>query len=184
MCDAGVNPAEVLSGLQDRVGSDLRAAELAEALKTVQARLEAIDIAEEALATAKNARASLESRLAAARLELEKLVDDPADLPSSNRTVEHVAERIRQLERELRESGSLVTSKRNALKSLRTEARFQGYRSREERLNRNLDSGLEPAREAHREFADVLERDSAPSGRHSRSRSTTRSTGRCPTSTR
>ena len=158
VCDARVNPAEVLSRLQDRVGSDLRAAEFAEALKTVQARLEAIKVAEEALATAKEARASIESRLAAARLELEKLLDDPADLPSSDRTVEHVAERIRQLERELRESGSLVTSKRIALKSLRTEARFQGYRSREERLNRNLDSGLEPAREAHREFADVLER--------------------------
>ena len=157
VCDAGVNPADVLSRLQDRVGSDRRAAELAEALTSVQARLGAIDVAEAALATAKVARASVESRLAAARMELEKLLDAPADLSSSDSTVEHVAERIRQLEHELRESGSLVASKRNAVSNLRTEARFQGYRSREERLNHKLESGLEPAREAHREFADVLE---------------------------
>ncbi len=158
VCDAGVNPPDVLSRLQDRVRSDLRAAGLAEALKSVQAHLEASEAAEAALATARVAHASIESRLATARLELEKLLDGPADLSSSDRTVEHVVERIRELERELRESGSLVTSKRTALKNLRTEARFQRYRSREERLNRNLESGLEPAREAHREFADVLER--------------------------
>ena len=101
--------------------------------------------------------ASIESRVAAARIQLEKLLDNPADLSSSDRTVEHLAERVRQLELELRESGSLVATKRNTLKNLHAEARFQGYRSREERLHRNLESGLEPAREAHREFADVLE---------------------------
>ena len=35
--------------------------------------------------------------------------------------------------------------------------RFQTHRSREERLLRNLESDLQPAREAHREFTDVLE---------------------------
>ena len=51
----------------------------------------------------------------------------------------------------------MVAIKRNTLKNLQAEARFQRYRSREENLRRNLESGLEPAREAHREFADVLE---------------------------
>ena len=95
--------------------------------------------------------------MAAARIRLEKLLDDPADLSSSDRTVEHLAERTWQLELELRESGSLVATKRNTLKNLHAEARFQAYRFREEKLHRNLESGLEPAREAHREFAEVLE---------------------------
>ena len=43
------------------------------------------------------------------------------------------------------------------MKNLQAETRFQRYRSREENLRRNLESGLEPARDAHRDFADVLE---------------------------
>ena len=157
VCDTGVGPADVLFRLQGRIGSDRRAAELAEALTSVQARLGAIDVAEAALAAAGMASASVESGVSAARIELEKLLDDPADLSSSDRKVERLEERVRQLERELRESGTLVASKRSTLKNLRAEARFQEYRSREERLKRNLESDLEPAREAHREFADVLE---------------------------
>ena len=157
VCDTGVGPADVLFRLQGRIGSDRLAAELAEALTSVQARLGAIDVAEAALAAAGMASASVESRVSAARIELEKLLDDPADLSSSDRKVERLAERVRQLELELRESGTLVASKRSTLKNLRAEARFQEYRSREERLKRNLESDLEPAREAHREFTDVLE---------------------------
>ena len=157
VCDTGVGPADVLFRLQGRIGSDRRAAELAEALTSVQARLGAIDVAEAALAAAGMASASVESGVSAARIKLEKLLDDPADLSSSDRKVERLAERVRQLELELRESGTLVASKRSTLKNLRAEARFQEYRSREERLKRNLESDLEPVREAHREFADVLE---------------------------
>ena len=159
VCDTGVGPADVLSGLQDRVASDRRAAALDDALKRLQARLGAIDVAEAALAAARTTCASFGSKTAAARIQLEKLLEDPADLSSVDRTVGHLAERVRQLELELElsESGSLVAIKRNTLNRLRAEARFQGYRSREERLNRKLASGLEPVREAHREFADVLE---------------------------
>ena len=157
MCDTGVSPADVLARLQGRIASDLRAARLAEALTTVQERLEAIGATEVALAAAGATCASVEPRAAAARIQLEKLLDNQADLSSSDRTADKLAERIRQLELELRESGSLVTIKRNGLKNLQAEVRFQGYRYREENLRRNLESGLEPAREAHREFADVLE---------------------------
>ena len=157
VCDAGVDPADVLSGLQDRAGSDRRAAELAEALTSVEALLDEIKIAEAALVKAKATCVSVESEVAVARGELEQLLDDPADLSNSDSVVEHGAERIRQLEHELRESGALVASKQNALSNLRTEARFQLYRSREAGVQRKLGSGLEPAREAHREFADVLE---------------------------
>ena len=157
VCDANVGPADVLSRLQGRTGSDLHAAELAGALTNVQARLGAISVAEAALAAARADFATVESRVAVARLQLEELLDDPTDLRSSDRSVEHVTERIRQLELELGASGSLVAIKRNTLKSLRAEARFQKYRSRIERLRRNLESGLEPAREALGEFADVLE---------------------------
>ena len=157
VCDTGVGPADVLAWLKGRLASDLRATQLAESLTTVQVRLEAIGAAEAALAAAGATCSSVEPRAAAARIQLERLLDDPADLSSSNRTAENLAERIRQLELELRESGSLVAIKRNALKNLQAETRFQRYRSREENLRRNLESGLEPARDAHRDFADVLE---------------------------
>lgn len=157
VCDASVNPADVLSRLQDRIASSLRGTEPSEALASVQARLQAIDAAEAALASAKETCTCVDSRVIAARTELEKLLIDPADLSSTHRTVEQLEEHIRQLEQELKQSGSLVESKLNALKNLRTEARFQDYRSREESLNRNLESGLEPAREALREFVGVLE---------------------------
>ena len=157
VCVTGVRPDDVLSRLQGRIGSDPREADLTEALTSVQARLEEINAAEAVLAQAREACTSVKSRVAAARNRIEKLLDDPAEPSSSDRTVERLAKRVRQLERELRESGSLVESQRDTLNSLRAEARFQEYRSREERLRRNLESGLEPAREAHREFADVLE---------------------------
>ena len=157
VCDNDVGAADVVSRLQARIGSNPRAAELDEALTGIGARLEEIGVAEAALAEAGAACASVESSVAAARTQLGELLDDPADLSSRDRTVEHLAERVQQLELEVRESGTLVASKRSTLKNLHAEARFQGYRSRAERLHRNLESGLEPAREAHREFADVLE---------------------------
>jgi hypothetical protein len=43
------------------------------------------------------------------------------------------------------------------LKNLQTEVKFQGYRSREELLLDLLGRGLEPIREAHREFVDLLD---------------------------
>ena len=155
VCDADVSPANILSRLQSQIRSDLRTAELAQALTSVQARLKAICGAEAALATAEEACASVESGVAAVRAQLKKLLDDPADL-SSDHTSERIAERICQLRLELREAGSLVASKRNALKNLHAEARFHEYRSRKERLDRNLELGLGPARAAHREFEDVL----------------------------
>lgn len=155
VCDTGVGPADVLSRLQDRVGSDRRAAELDDALKRLRVRLTAIETAEVALAAAQTKCASVETRMKEARVQLVKLLDDPADLASSDHTIERLAENVRHLELEFRESGSVVASKRNTLKRLQTEARFQGYRLREERLNRKLASGLEPAREALREFVDV-----------------------------
>ena len=157
VCDTGVSPADVLARLQSRLASDLRTTQLAQALKTAQVRLETIRAAEAALAAAKENCSSIEKRAEAARIQLEQLLDDPADLSSSERMTEKLAERIRHLELELRESGSLVAIKRNILENLQAETRFQGYRSREEKLRRKLESGLEPAREAHRDFADVLE---------------------------
>ena len=157
VCDEAVNPTDVLSRLHDQTTSDRHAAELSEVLKSVQTRLREIDAAEEALETARLAGASVESEVAAARIRLGKLVDDPADLSSSSRAVERLAERIRLLERELTESGTLVASRRSTLRNLDAETRFQTYRSREEKLIQDLESGLEPAREAHRELADVLD---------------------------
>ena len=157
VCDTGVCPTNVLSRLQGRIVSDLRAAKLAEALTSVQARLQAVDAAEAALSAAEAAHCSVESRAATARTQFMELLDGPADLSSGERTVERFAERVRLLELELSKSGSLAAIKRNTMKNLRREARFQEFRSREERLHRNLELGLQPAREMHREFADVLE---------------------------
>ncbi len=50
-----------------------------------------------------------------------------------------------------------MATKRKRLKRLLAEVRFQQHRSRVEGLRQNLESGLEPAREAHREFVEVLE---------------------------
>ena len=100
--------------------------------------------------------ASVESSVADARIQLEKLLDDPADHSSSDPMVLRLEERVRELELAVRESGNLVAIKRSTLKSLQQEARFQRFRSREESLRRNLESGLEPAREAHHEFVEVL----------------------------
>ena len=157
VCNTGVVPTDVHARLQSRLASDLRTTQLAQAMTTVQVRLEAITAAESALAAAAANCSSIEPRAEAARIHLEKLLDDPTDLATSERTTENLAELIRQLELELRESGSLVALKRNILKNLQAETRFQAYRSREEHLRRKLESGLEPAREAHRAFADVLE---------------------------
>lgn len=157
VCGTGVRPTDVLSRLQGRIISDRSAAKLAEALANVQARLQAVDAAEAALSAAEADRNSVESRMDAARTQFMELLDDPADLSSGERTIERLAERVRQLELELGESGSILATKTNAIKNLRAEARFQEYRSREERLQRNLEAGLQPAREAHREFTEVLE---------------------------
>ena len=156
VCDTGVAPADVLSRLQGRIGADPRTAELADALERVQAHLKKIGIAEAALEKAEAARAADESGVEEARIQLEKLLEGPADLSSSDRTLENLADHIQQLKRECTKAGSLVAIKQDTLKNLRAEARFQRYRSREERLLRILESGLEPAREALREFADVL----------------------------
>ena len=110
VCDTGVRPTDVLSVLQGRIVSDLRATKLAEALTNVQARLQAVDAAEVALSAAEAVYSSVESRAAPARIQFVELLDDPADLSSGERTVERLAERVRQLELELelRASGSLV----------------------------------------------------------------------------
>ena len=157
VCDTGVRPTEVLSRLQGRIMSDRSAAKLAEALANVQARLQAVDAAEAALSAAEANRDSVESRVDTARTQFMELLDDPADLSSGERTIERLAERVRQLELELGDSGSIVATKMNAIKNLCAEVRFQEYRSREERLHRNLEAGLQLAREAHREFTEVLE---------------------------
>ena len=126
-------------------------------MATVQERLEAISAAEAAQRTAQASYESVESKAAAARIKLQKLQDNQAGVSSSEGSAEKLAERIQQLELELTESGSLAAIKRNNLKNLHAEVRFQGYRSREENLRHKLGSGLEPTREAHREFTDVLE---------------------------
>ena len=157
VCDTRVGPDDILSQLQGRVGSDPGTAELDGALTSVKTRLHEINIAEVALEQVQEAYVSVNSRVAAARDRLEKLLDDPADLSSTDRKIERLAEHVRHLERELEESGTLLASQQDTLKNLGTEVRFQGYRSRAEILRRNLESGLEPAREAHRDFIDVLE---------------------------
>ena len=156
VCDTGVGQADVLSRLQGRVGSDVRAADIDSALKKLQARLDAIYTAEASLAEVRTNCASVESSLADARIQFEGMLDDPADHLSSDRTVLRLEERIRELELTVRESADLVAIKRSTLKGLQQEARFQRLRSREENLRRNLELGLEPAREAHREFVEVL----------------------------
>ena len=157
VCESDVDTEDVVPQLRARVGSDRRARELAEASTNVQASLIAIELAKTAVAAAKTAHESMESRVEAARKQLEKLLNDPTDLSSSDRTIELLSERIEQLELELRDAGALVTNRRNTLNSIRAETRFQAYRSREERLQHNLESGLEPAREALRKFTEVLE---------------------------
>ena len=157
VCDTSVRPTDVLARLQGRVTSDRRAAKLAEELKSIQERLQAVNTAEVALSAAEADHNAAESRAATARTKYMELLDDPVDLSSGERTIERLAERVRQLELELTQSGSLVAIKRNTMKNLRAEVRFQEYRYREERLRRNLEAGLQPAREAHREFIDVLE---------------------------
>ena len=157
VCDTSALPTDVLSQLQRRIGSDPSAEELDAALTRVRKRKREIGDAEVARTAAEEARASVEPRLEEARNGFETLLDDPADPTSGDRTAERLAERIRQCELEFKETGSSVAAKENTLKNLRAESRFQGYRSQEERLRRKLESDLEPARRAHREFVDVLD---------------------------
>ena len=157
MCDTSAPPTDVLTRLQGRSGSDPTEDECHAQLTKVHKRLREIGDAEVALAATREARASVEPRLEAARNEFENLLDDPADPTSGDRTAERLAERVRQCELEFKESGSSVAAKENTLKNLQVESRFQKYRSREERLRRKLESDLEPARRAHREFEDVLD---------------------------
>ena len=156
VCDVGVDGADLLSRLESRIESGVHV-EAAEAPKIVKAHLETIEAVEAALTAAKERCIAAELEEAIAQEQLKRLLDDPTDLSSSERTVERLAERVRQLELEVNESGALSAAKRTALKNLQAEARFQGHRSRAERLQRNLESGIQPARDALREFADVLE---------------------------
>ena len=156
VCGTSGDPADVLS-LLGRIRIDDSTAELDEALTRVGTGLRTIAEAEAALVGAKEAVALVESKFATARDRLKELLDDPADLTSRDRKFDRLAERVRQLESELREAGSLVATNRAALKNLEAEARFHGYRSREERLLGKLGSGLEPARQALRDFTDLLD---------------------------
>ncbi len=156
-CEVTTDPAQLLAALTAKIASDEQSAELAGALAAVNARLSAITVAELALTTARASLAQIRTRAAQAQKELDALVDDASDHNSADRTTQRLAERVRQLELEQTNAGSIVALKRTALKSLQAEARFQEYRAREEALAYALDGGMEPARDAHREFAEVLD---------------------------
>ena len=157
LCDARVEPAAILSRIEYQRTSDHRTAELSEALESVQALLKAIDIAEGAVATAREERRRARSEVAVARKHVEELLDDPVDLSNIDHIVNGLSEHIRELEFDLSESGGLVASKRNRLRKLRAEARFQSYRARQEVLSFKLETGLEDAREVLREYNDMLD---------------------------
>jgi DNA repair exonuclease SbcCD ATPase subunit len=156
-CETAADPAELLAELTGRVNSDERSAQLAAGLAAVNARLGAIAVAELTLTAAQASLTQLGTRTAQAKEALNILVDDPSDPASADETAQRLAERVRQLELEHTTAGSLVAIKRAALKNLQSEVRFQEYRAREEGLEYALDTGLEPAREAHREFTEVLD---------------------------
>ena len=157
VCDATVAPNKVSVRLRECIGSDDPAIGDGVGLEQVQARLAAISAAEGSLATAKGNLVGLKSKVLEARTELDRLHNTPDDLFSGEGKDQQLAARARQLKLELTKAGSLVALKRTMLKNLRAEARFQEYRAREERLLQSLDSGLEPAREVHSEFLEVLE---------------------------
>ena len=156
VCDMCVNPEAVLSVLEDRIGSDGSAFESSDALTCVEKRLKAIEVAEEDLKEARTGLGSTESAMASSRKQLQELLDDPEDLSSGKRKVEHLRDHVDELERELRQSGNLVNSRERVLQDLRREARFQEHRARTGRLQHKLESALEPAREAYRDFEEVL----------------------------
>lgn len=156
VCDGQVDSADVLSQLQSRIGSDPDTVEPGQ-LKSVQARLDQIGAARESLETAETAYESAESNEGVARRHLRTLLNDPPDLSNSSHAVDRLREKVQELKLELKESGSLVGARRDALKKLQAEARFHRNRSRKEMLRQRLKSGLGPAREAHGEFNDVLE---------------------------
>ena len=157
VCDTDVDPADVTSRLQSRPTPHPSGAKLAKDLETAQARLQEIDAAETALGSAREVCANATSRAAEARQQLEKLLDDPAELSSSDRTVARLKERVLLLKRGHDESGTFVANRLDILKDLRLEARFQELVSRKEALRRNLESGLEPVREALGQFAGLLD---------------------------
>ncbi len=157
VCDAGVVPADVMSGLKSRTASDPREAELSKALGRIRAHLKEIDVAEAAFELAKAHRATINARAAAVRRQLEELLDDPADESSIDRTAARLKERVQLLERELNESGTLVASRLDTLNGLRLEARFHQHLFRQQALRRSIESGLEPARRALRQFEGLLE---------------------------
>lgn len=156
VCDTGISPGKVLSLLKYDTGSNHHWLEVDHALKCVEMQLERIESAEVDLRKAKGAYKSVETSLAAARNRLEGLLQS-ANPVSADRTIGGLGDRVQQLERELKDSGSLIATKQDQLKRLNSEKRFQEFRSREEQLQLNLVSGLAPAREAHREFVEVLE---------------------------
>ena len=156
-CEMATDPADLLTVLRATIASDQQSAKLAAALAAVNARLSAITVAELMLTTARTSLSQVRTRAAQAQKELDALVDDASDSNSADQTGQRLAERVRQLELEQTNAGSLVALKRTALKSLQAEARFQEYRAREEALTYALDGGMEAARDAHREFAEVLD---------------------------
>ena len=156
-CDTGIEPADILSRLQNQILSSHDGSEVTEALKRIQEHLETIEAAEKDLEAAKKACSTIESDTNTARAELVKLLDDPTDLSSCERTVMRLSDSVRQFEAELNDRGSLVMLKQNTLKNLKAEVRFQEYRLREERLHHDLETGLQPARDAHRGFAEELD---------------------------
>lgn len=157
ICVSEASPADVLSRLSSEIASEAGAAELAAALADVNARLGAIINAENALDHARSELATLQPRCAATTAHLMSLLDDRDDVSSYQRTVDRIRLRIGQIDLELTSAGSLVNARRAQLKNLRAEVRFQEYRLREELLRQALAGGLEPTREAHREFLDVLD---------------------------
>ena len=156
-CDAVVKPADVLSHLQSQIFSSQDGSEVAKALEIVQERLEIVETAEKDVLVAKEECSAIESETNIARTELMKLLDDPTDLSSCERTVMRLSDSVQQLELELSDKGSLVVHKRKTLKNLEAEQRFQEYRLREQQLRRDLESGLEPARDSHKGYVEELD---------------------------
>jgi small-conductance mechanosensitive channel len=148
---------DILSRLSAEITSEAGLAELVAALDSVRNRLAAIAEAEVALENAQKNLAALESKSTVAWSGLRAQLDEPRDRTTHKPTADRIQHRINEIEREFASAGSLINARRTRLKNLHAEARFQEYRSREEFLLQSLDGGLEPFREAHREFLDLLD---------------------------
>jgi DNA repair exonuclease SbcCD ATPase subunit len=157
VCATPVVATDVQSRLSAEITSEAGLAELAAALTAVRVRLAAIVEAEAALENAQTTFSALESKSTVAWSGLSARLDEPRDRTSYQPTADRIQLRINEIERELASAGSLINAKRTQLKNLQSEVRFQEYRSREEFLLQSLEGGLEPIREAHREFLDLLD---------------------------